>query len=458
MKKCITIMSTRTGLACLGILLAAWGVSYACAVREDGPRALLADGSRIAVVVNESQVKEAVEKARAEMAQESGLTITGFKTVLSCEKDEGQPEGEPLAEKELVGLLKERLEWKVDAFAICVNGKSILCLADESSAREALERLKERYLSQEKEEYALDALGYAEEVNIKAEECLLKDIKTPEQAEEVLARGLDRMEQYIVKSGDTLWTIARDNNTTVEELREANPQINGDLLRIGQKIELKRLEPLLNVVYTLTTTVIEKTPYRVVYENDAGMYRHQQKVKQEGAYGSCRVTYRITKSNGLETARQVLAEEVLAEPVARVVVRGTRSMVVSSRSGNWQGQLEWPIQGPVTSGYGYRGREFHAAIDIDGVTGDPVYAAASGTVIFTGWAGNLGKCIAIDHDYGLVTRYAHLESINVSAGQKVSGGSLIGQVGSTGRSTGSHLHFEVWDNGQPQNPLRYLNK
>jgi len=451
-------MPIRTRLACMGVLVAVLGGTLAWAAKGDSPRLVLADGSRLAVVSDEGQVERAIEQARAEIAKEQGLKVAGFKTALSCEKAEGKPVGKPLDQEELAGLLKERLEWEVEAVAICINGKSVICLADEASATEALERLKGQYLSQENGKYALESVGYAEEVNIQTTVCLLKDVKTAEQAAETLARGLDRLDLYTVRNGDTLWALARDHNTTVEELREANPQIKDDLLKPGQQIALKRSEPLINVVYTLTRTDTEKIPFRVVYENDDNLYRHQQKVKQEGAYGSRLVTYRITKSNGLETAREILSAEVLAEPVTRVVVRGTRSMVVSSRAGAWQGRLEWPLQGPITSGYGYRGREFHAAIDIDGVTGDPVGAAAEGTVVFTGWAGSLGKCIAIDHDNGLVTRYAHLDSVDVSAGQKVSAGETIGRVGSTGRSTGSHLHFEVWVNGQPQNPLRYLSE
>jgi murein DD-endopeptidase MepM/ murein hydrolase activator NlpD len=98
----------------------------------------------------------------------------------------------------------------------------------------------------------------------------------------------------------------------------------------------------------------------------------------------------------------------------------------------------------------------HTGIDIDGDTGDPVYAAAGGTVTFAGYTGGYGKCILIRHSNGLTTRYAHCSSISVSSGEKVSGGENIGRVGSTGRSTGSHLHFEVISGGSTRNPLNYL--
>jgi murein DD-endopeptidase MepM/ murein hydrolase activator NlpD len=117
--------------------------------------------------------------------------------------------------------------------------------------------------------------------------------------------------------------------------------------------------------------------------------------------------------------------------------------------------LIWPVSGPITSGFGWRWGRMHEGIDIGVPCGTPIHAAASGTVIYAGWMSGYGNFVIIDHGGGLATAYAHQSAIYVSGGS-VSQGQVIGAVGSTGHSTGCHLHFEVRINGTPVNPLNYL--
>ncbi|MGH2686815.1 MAG: murein hydrolase activator EnvC family protein, partial [Actinomycetota bacterium] len=118
--------------------------------------------------------------------------------------------------------------------------------------------------------------------------------------------------------------------------------------------------------------------------------------------------------------------------------------------------LVWPARGPVTSEYGQRWGRLHAGIDIGAGTGAPIWAAQSGTVIFSGVQSGYGQVIIIDHGGGLSTLYAHQSRRIATDGQRVSRGQTIGLVGSTGQSTGPHLHFETRENGSPVNPRRYL--
>ena len=123
----------------------------------------------------------------------------------------------------------------------------------------------------------------------------------------------------------------------------------------------------------------------------------------------------------------------------------------------------WPVNGKLEGGFGGRrnpfggaGYEFHSGQDIEADWGAPVISGASGRVTFVGWQNGYGQLVVVDHGGGLTTRYAHLSHIDVGMDQVVSRGQLLGKVGSTGRSTGPHLHYEVRINDQPVNPQPYL--
>jgi murein DD-endopeptidase MepM/ murein hydrolase activator NlpD len=118
--------------------------------------------------------------------------------------------------------------------------------------------------------------------------------------------------------------------------------------------------------------------------------------------------------------------------------------------------LRWPASGPVTSEFGYRWGRLHAGIDIGAGYGAPIHAAKGGVVIFSGVQSGYGNCVIIDHGGGLTTLYGHMSRIAAGDGADVDGGQTIGYVGSTGHSTGPHLHFETRIGGSPQNPRRYL--
>jgi murein DD-endopeptidase MepM/ murein hydrolase activator NlpD len=123
----------------------------------------------------------------------------------------------------------------------------------------------------------------------------------------------------------------------------------------------------------------------------------------------------------------------------------------------------WPVEGQLEGGFGGRrnpfgggGYEFHSGQDIEAPWGAPIVAGAAGRVSFVGWQNGYGQLVVVDHGSGLTTKYGHLSHIDVELNQLVSRAQLLGKVGSTGRSTGPHLHYEVRINDQPVNPLPYL--
>ncbi len=137
--------------------------------------------------------------------------------------------------------------------------------------------------------------------------------------------------------------------------------------------------------------------------------------------------------------------------------RASRGNLAPDTGGRVSGAgLRWPVGGPVTSEFGSRWGRFHAGIDIGAGSGTPIRAAKAGTVIFAGSQGGYGNVVIIDHGGGLTTLYAHQSRLGTNDGAEVSQGEVVGFVGSTGHSTGPHLHFETRVGGSPQNPRRYL--
>ena len=175
----------------------------------------------------------------------------------------------------------------------------------------------------------------------------------------------------------------------------------------------------------------------------------------EGSPGTKEITKKVTKENGNPVSETILEESVVEEPEEKVILAGTK-LPASYQSSFYEdpdlsydedavyGKLQRPVAGGVvTSGLGSRGGKVHHGIDIALPQGSEIRAADNGTVYFAGANGSYGNIVKIDHGNGMQTYYAHCSRLLVSAGQRVERGEQIALVGSTGRSTGPHLHFEV---------------
>jgi murein DD-endopeptidase MepM/ murein hydrolase activator NlpD len=168
-----------------------------------------------------------------------------------------------------------------------------------------------------------------------------------------------------------------------------------------------------------------------------------------------------SRSDQLEDQLREQAEREAAAAAARAAAQAAQEttrdvpeVVRAARSGSG---FIWPLNGPVTSGYGWRWGRMHNGIDIDGTSGDPIRASRAGTVFFAGYDDNgYGNHVVISHGGGFSSVYAHATTVVVNGGQSVSQGQLIATVGCTGSCTGDHLHFEIRVNGSPQDPMRYL--
>lgn len=160
---------------------------------------------------------------------------------------------------------------------------------------------------------------------------------------------------------------------------------------------------------------------------------------------------RETRAGYLAEVNALEAQSAALGAAIRAAQNGSGATGSVSSSG-----LVWPVNGPITSGFGTRWGRMHEGIDIAVPSGTPVHAAASGTVIYASWMTGYGNLVVLDHGNGLATAYAHNSSLLVSVGQHVSQGQAISLSGSTGHSTGPHVHFEVRVNGIAVDPLNYL--
>jgi murein DD-endopeptidase MepM/ murein hydrolase activator NlpD len=158
-----------------------------------------------------------------------------------------------------------------------------------------------------------------------------------------------------------------------------------------------------------------------------------------------------------ESKSEFLHEVAGLQAASRQVTAQLQSSGSSSYSSTPSSSgLIWPVNGPVVSGFGMRWGRMHEGIDIGVGYGTPIHAAASGTVVYSGWMSGYGNFVIIDHGGGMATAYGHQSAIAVGNGQSVSQGQVIGYVGCTGHCFGPHLHFEVRINGSPVDPLGYL--
>ena len=261
-------------------------------------------------------------------------------------------------------------------------------------------------------------------------------------------------EIYIVQAGDSPSLIADKLGVPYSLLREMNPGME-DGVYVGDKIFTARARPFLSVRSIFRDVYEESTPFDIIETQNATYARGFRSVTQRGEPGQMLVTAEITTLNGIEIGREVLDVEILVEPVPERAVVGVNNpnAVVSGGQG-----FIWPTRARYIT-FGLGGYPGHTGIDIPGRYGDPIYASASGTVIAARHlTSGYGRYIDIDHGNGYMTRYAHCSSLYVSVGDVVGQGQIIAAMGSTGRSTGNHLHFEVRYLGRVHNPVNYVGR
>jgi murein DD-endopeptidase MepM/ murein hydrolase activator NlpD len=285
--------------------------------------------------------------------------------------------------------------------------------------------------------------------------------------QEEYARAVEVLEQrvraaYVYERPDTLaFIISAASFADVIDNYEYMKRIGAQDERIAREVESAKRRAAAERKATARTRALSAATVAVISARTA----EAREVRDRLAAGrddlaAARSLKQSALADSRETREEYLAEvEALAAESAALAARirsAQTGTTGSSGSGVSASGLVWPVDGPVTSGFGMRWGRMHEGIDIAVPTGTAVRASASGTVIHSGWLGGYGNLVVIDHGNGLATAYAHNSSLLVSVGQGVTQGETVSLAGSTGNSSGPHVHFEVRVNGVAVDPLLYL--
>lgn len=431
-------------LALAATSVAVLGSQYAPALQVS------VDGVEVGLVSSQQAVEDTIQHV-----EERASAILGYDYVLTQEvscapllalrEDQTPVSG---IETYLFDQIGEVMQTSV----LMVNGQALGATDNAEGLAALLESIKAPYIN----ENTVSA-EFAGLVEVSRAYTPTSDLRELSAMESVLTSNSMEQVDYIVQAGDTFSAIAQNFGMTMEELQRLNPDVNANVLSIGQVLVTRQAVPFLSVRTVDNVTYEGPVPFETEEIPDENMYEGRSEVLVAGVDGSAIYNADVVSLNGVEQNRVINSTDVLTKPVTQVVAVGTKPRPKTMATDTFK----WPCQGRISSYYGSRyifgGYSFHSGLDIAAVYGTSIFASDGGRVVWAGDRGNgFGIYVLIDHENGYQTIYAHCSSLCVSAGERVYQGQLIAKVGSTGRSTGPHCHFQVERYGSTINPLTVL--
>lgn len=439
------------------------------------------DGKAIGTIQDDAQLDQLLKEKQKEYQQEHPDVLMVLHTDGITTKADRSFKPEVNSEETL-----QKLDNMLKAYArgveLKVNGKTVAIVKDQQAAKAAVEAAKLKFAPAAAQEEKTQRVAFTktsasasskksddgsglQSVEIKEKISLANTKADPnkvldvEEAVKVLTGTKDKPVVYTVKEGDTISSIAQHFGMKSADVMALNPGLEEKYVQIGAELQVTKPEAPLTV--RTVETVSEKQPSKpeTIVRKSSELPLGKRKVVHPGRDGVKTVDYIVTKENGKVISKQWTGQQVVQESLPEVVYKGTKvapkkkaATVTQKSSGS---MFAWPVSGArITSSYGHRWGRSHEGVDMVG--GSTIMAAASGRVVFAGQQSGYGNVVIVDHGNGYRTLYGHMSRISVSNGQSVGQGSKLGVMGNTGRSTGTHLHFEVQKNGVAQNPMNYL--
>ena len=437
----ISFLAGSAALAVALTLTALYSPSYAVTV----------DGEQVGVVADQEVVAQAIQEVEAEGSSLLGYDyqVEGdiqYQFEVSLRSDLSQQSDI----QDYFFTQLDEVSGELRMYQVSVDGATVGVIKNEEDLNQLLDNMKAKYTT----ENTVSA-EFLDTVTV--EPVYTADtVLTVEEMEQALQASSNGSTTYTVVQGDTFNAIAYANDMSVSDLKALNPNVDINRLMVGDVLNVKELTPVLSVQTVDNITYTESIECPVETREDSSMYKGETKIITQGVEGEAQVNATVTYVNGQETERVINSSVTVREPTTTVKAVGTKEKPKTASTGSYS----WPITGRITSYFGGRyifgSYSYHSGIDISCSYGAAIKAADGGTVTFAGYKGSYGYLVIITHDNGTQTYYAHNSSLLVSAGQKVYKGQQIAKAGSTGRSTGTHCHFEVRVRGTSVNPLSYL--
>lgn len=415
------------------------------------------DGQHVATIQNEKVYEQAAEMVNQRLVHSEGSRGAAVKSVPSFQLSVVSPASYASVSSLSNQIIQQSNGIIEEASGLYVDGE--LLGAVKSSAD--LNYILQQILNSVRGDDTTATAAFIQNVETVNGLFPTVSIMTTEDMRKLLTGTSKEAVVYTVKSGDTASSIAKDHHLTLAQLKKINSQLN-DEIHPNDLINIEVAVPKLGVQLIKTVTYQIPLAYKTVTNQDDSQYTDYSKVTTQGENGVQENVDKVYYVNGVESKRESVSQTVLQDPVDKVVVSGTKKRPKVSDAGQSTGRLMWPAPSlhMITTYFTWRWGTFHTGIDISGggAYGRPIVAADGGRVVSAGWRNGYGNCVEIDHGGGIHTLYGHASALLVSSGQRVSKGQTIARVGSTGNSTGPHLHFEVIRNGTKVNPLGFVNK
>ena len=417
------------------------------------------NGKVLGYVKEQEEVTEVLDVAGAKLSQNNG-EAADIEFVANQNVTFNPVDGRGRSTDDMdtaINKLMYMTDIETEAYAVTETGREgsrIVAIVKDSEAADDLLAESLEVLSRPDIGMELESAEFMNELSVSPINVLLSSVQSSEQALELMTKGGSMDTFHIVEEGETLESIAAAFGAAAEDIYdEENENIVTEVMQ-GDKICIRSSVEPVGVRMVESGKMKEIIEYETIKKKSDEYYQGDTYLEQEGRNGVQIFEGTLTRENGEIVDRDEISTTVTREKRDKIILVGTKERPKTAPTGTYALPLQSYV---VTSEFGGRWGRMHEGIDLGASTGTPIYASDGGTVVTAGWYGGYGQCIDIDHENGRVTRYGHCSQLLVSVGDKVYQGQLIGLVGNTGNSFGSHLHFEIRLNGAAVNPRGYVD-